>query len=192
MILFLPFLVCFDFDWEKTSNSEGISKVFKNAGGGEGLCLQFQFNSITSNVFLSAADGGGCSSGCHAGTSGTGSVGRYSSTSRKIGIGRQPGPCNTARGNYHGDVGASCRGQGCGWTGIHHGEWGEANQVLKGGLEVEPIAWAVGSTENHLQVHWESSVIGKVRKEIKVPQEEVEDILAEEGVSRRRERGFVL
>ena len=50
----------------------------------------------------------------------------------------------------------------------------------------------MGSTENHLQVHWESSVTGKVRKEMKVPQEEVEDILAEEGVSRRRERGFVL
>ena len=74
-------------------------------------------------MLLLAADGGGCSSGwSDAGTSGTGSVGRYSSTSRKIGIERQPGPCNTARGNYHGDVGASCRGQGCGRTGIHHGE----------------------------------------------------------------------
>ena len=66
-------------------------------------------------MLLLAADGGGCSSRwSDAGTSGTGSVGIYSSNSRKGGIGGQPGQCNTARGNYHGDVGASCRGQGCG------------------------------------------------------------------------------
>ena len=42
----------------------------------------------------------------HAGTSGTSSVGRYSLNSRKGRIGGQPGQCDTARGNYHEDVGA--------------------------------------------------------------------------------------
>ena len=110
----------------KTASQLGLS-VEDNAGTGGG---GGSFVYTISNVLLLAAGGGGGASGGfngvsgQVGTSGTSSVGRYSSNIRKGGAGGQPGECNTAAANYHGGVGAGWYAKGCSRVGKQHGERG--------------------------------------------------------------------
>ena len=110
----------------QTAAQLGLS-VEDNAGTGGG---GGSFVYTTSNALLLAAGGGGGASGGYngvdgqGGTSGTSSVGRYSSNVRKGGTGGQPGKCNTANANYHGGVGAGWYSQRCDRAGNTHGERG--------------------------------------------------------------------
>ena len=94
-------------------------------GGGEG-----SFVYTTSSVLLLATGGGGGASSGYNGmdgqpcTSGTSSVGRYSSQVRSGGTGGNPGQCISVGGDYHGGVGAGWLGQGCSRAGSKHGERG--------------------------------------------------------------------
>ena len=110
----------------RTAAELGLS-VEDNAGTGGG---GGSFVYTSGNVLLLAAGGGGGASAGYNGvdgqvdTSGTSSVGRYSSQSRGGGTGGQPGQCNNAGASYHGGVGAGWLSQGCVRAGSGHGERG--------------------------------------------------------------------
>ena len=110
----------------RTAAELGLS-VEDNAGtgGGGGSFVYTSANSL----LLAAGGGGGASAGYNgvdgqAGTSGTSSVGKDSSSVRKGGTGGQPGECNTKGASHHGGVGAGWLSQGCARGGIYHGERG--------------------------------------------------------------------
>ena len=110
----------------KTAAELGLS-VEDNAGTGGG---GGSFVYTSRNVLLLAAGGGGGASAGYNGTdgrvgsSGTSSVGRYSSQIRSGGTGGRPGQCNNAPASYHGGVGAGWFSQGCVRAGPSHGERG--------------------------------------------------------------------
>ncbi|XP_044169279.1 glycine-rich cell wall structural protein 1.0-like [Acropora millepora] len=110
----------------KTAAELGLS-VEDNAGTGEGEGI---FVYTSSNVLLLATGGGGGASAGYngsegqAGTSGSSSVGKDSSKSRRGGTKGQPGQCNNVSASFHGGVDAGWVSQGCARAGSSHGERG--------------------------------------------------------------------